>query len=176
MAAGIFLCISSTFLYPTSYRGNIICNRYFSGPPFYHTTLVLRILRLLRILTSEPLLLPKSLTCLYFPYRLKNAPNIPNIRLSCIREKYTQKGQKLQKTRNTKVMQSWNSGTGNKCNTYQKQWVQFSSERNQDPFHPPFKSCFKILTLLSDSQCWITVSLTQFAVSYHLLVKLMVSK
>ena len=108
------LCISSTFLYPTSYRGNIICNRYFSGPPFYHTTLVLRILRLLRILTSEPLLLPKSLTCLYFPYRLKNAPNIPNIRLSCIREKYTQKGQKLQKTRNAEVIQSWNSGTGNK--------------------------------------------------------------
>ena len=34
--------------------------------------------RLLRILTSEPLLLPKSHTCLYFPYRLRNPPNIPN--------------------------------------------------------------------------------------------------
>ena len=35
--------------------------------------------RLLRILTSEPsLLLPKSHTCIYFSYGLKNPPNIPN--------------------------------------------------------------------------------------------------
>ena len=34
------------------------------------------------------------------------------------------------------IMQSWKSGTGNKYNTYQKQWIQFSSERNQDSLHP----------------------------------------
>ena len=34
--------------------------------------------RLLRIPTSEPLLLPKSHTCLYFTYRLRNSQNIPN--------------------------------------------------------------------------------------------------
>ena len=39
-------------------------------------------------------------------------------------------------------------GLGINETTYLKQWVQFSSERNQDPFHPPFKSCFKILTLI----------------------------
>ena len=38
--------------------------------------------RLLRILTSEPLLLTKFHTCLYFPYRLRNPPNIPNFRLT----------------------------------------------------------------------------------------------
>ena len=37
--------------------------------------------RLLRILTSEPLLLPKSHTCLYFPHRLRNPPNIHNFRI-----------------------------------------------------------------------------------------------
>ena len=37
--------------------------------------------RLLRILASEPLLLQKSHTCLYFPHRLRNPPNIPNFRL-----------------------------------------------------------------------------------------------
>ena len=36
--------------------------------------------RFLRILTREPLLLPKSHTCLYFPYGLRNPPNIPNFR------------------------------------------------------------------------------------------------
>ena len=34
-------------------------------------------------------------------------------------------------------MQSWKPGTGNKYNTSQKQWMQLSSERNQDPLHPP---------------------------------------
>ena len=37
--------------------------------------------RLLRILTSEPLLLPKSHACLYFPHRLRNPPNFPNFQL-----------------------------------------------------------------------------------------------
>ena len=37
--------------------------------------------RLLRILTSESLLLTKFHTCLYFPCRLRNPPNIPNFRL-----------------------------------------------------------------------------------------------
>ena len=37
--------------------------------------------RLLRILTSEPLLLPKSHTCSYFPHRLRNPPNIHNFRI-----------------------------------------------------------------------------------------------
>ena len=110
MAAGIFLCISSTFLYPTSYRGNIICNRYFSGPPFYHTTLVLRILRLLRILTSEPLLLPKSLTCLYFPYRLKNAPNIPNIRLMACHASGKSIHRKVRSYRRPEIQKSWSPG------------------------------------------------------------------
>ena len=34
--------------------------------------------RLLRILTRESSLLPKSHTCLYFPYKLRNPPNILN--------------------------------------------------------------------------------------------------
>ena len=36
--------------------------------------------RLLRILTREPLLLAKSHSCLYFPYRFRNPPNILNFR------------------------------------------------------------------------------------------------
>ena len=37
--------------------------------------------RLLRILISEPLLLPKSQNCLYFPYRTKKQPNLPKFQL-----------------------------------------------------------------------------------------------
>ena len=93
--------------------------------------------RLLRILTSEPLLLPKSHTCLYFPYRLRNPPNISNFRLIACHvsgKKYRQKGISPEITE--VIMQSWKSGTGNKYNTYRKQWMQFSSERNPDPLHP----------------------------------------
>ena len=93
---------------------------YFTTKPWFT--------RLLRILTSKPLLLPKSHTCLYFPYRLRNPSNIPNFRLiACYvsGKKYRQKGISPEMTE--VIMQSWKSGTGNKYNTYQKQWIQFSS-------------------------------------------------
>ena len=64
--------------------------------------------RLLRILTSEPLLLPKSHTCLYFPYRLRNPPNISNFRLIACHvsgKKYRQKGISPEITE--VIMQSW---------------------------------------------------------------------
>ena len=59
--------------------------------------------RLLIVLTGEPLLLPKFHTCLYFPYRLRNPPNIPNFwLLACHvsgknidRKEFHQKLQKL---------------------------------------------------------------------------------
>ena len=54
--------------------------------------------------------------------------------LSRVREKYRQKGVSPEILE--VIMQYWKSGTGNKYNTYQKQWIQFSSEGNQDPSHP----------------------------------------
>ena len=63
--------------------------------------------------------------------------------LSCIREKYRQKGTSPQITE--VIMQSWKSGTGNKYSTYQKQWIQFSSERNQDPLHPQSNNILNFL-------------------------------
>ena len=80
MAARPFLCISSILLYPTSYKQNriesaigILVVPLLTTQPWFT--------RILRILTSEPLLLPKSHTYLHFPYRLKNPPNIPNFLL-----------------------------------------------------------------------------------------------
>ena len=54
--------------------------------------------------------------------------------LSCIREDFKQNGISPEITE--VIIQSWKSGTENKCNTYQKQWIQFSFERNQNPLRP----------------------------------------
>ena len=54
--------------------------------------------------------------------------------MACVRKKYRQKGISPEITE--VIVQFWKSGTGNKYNTYQKQWIQFFSERNQDPLLP----------------------------------------
>ena len=63
--------------------------------------------------------------------------------LSYITEKYRQKGISPEITE--VIKQSWKSVTGNKYNTYQKQWIQFSSERNQDSLHPHLNRVLKFL-------------------------------
>ena len=72
----------------------------------------------------------------------QNPPNIPNFRfIACVKENYKQKGNSpgFKKV----IMLSWKPGTGNKYNTYQKHWIQFSSA----------ESCFKIFTFQSYLQC-----------------------
>ena len=43
------------------------------------------------------------------------------------------------------IIQSWKSATRNKHSAYQKQWIHFSSERNQDPLHPLLNHVLNIL-------------------------------
>ena len=63
--------------------------------------------------------------------------------MECVRKKYKQK--EISPEITEVIMQSWKSGTGNKYNTYQKQWIQFSSERNQDPLHPHLNQVLNFL-------------------------------
>ena len=72
------------------------------------------------------------------------------------------------------IMQSWKSGTGNKYNTYQKQWIQFSSERNQDPLHPHLNHVLNFLHSYQIRNVGYSV-LNIICSMLHLLLKLMVS-
>ena len=93
--------------------------------------------------------------------------------MSFITEKYRQKGISPEITE--VIMQSWNSGTGNKYNNCQKQWIQFSSERNQDSLHPNLNHVLNFLHSYQIRQVGYSV-LNTFRCMFLSFVEMMVSK
>ena len=93
--------------------------------------------------------------------------------MSFITEKYRQKGISPEITE--VIMQSWNSGTGNKYNNCQKQWIQFSSERNQDSLHPNLNHVLNFLHSYQIRKVGYSV-LNTFRCMFLSFVEMMVSK
>ena len=82
----------------------------------------------------------------------QNPPNIPNFRfIACVKENYKQKGNSpgFKKV----IMLSWKPGAGNKYNTYQKHWIQFSSAESCFNFLHSSQICNVGYSVLNATRC-----------------------